>query len=104
MSGDTGRTQWGKARVLFLANLERVKAVVDEGWPLAHIYRENQNTLDTMSYGQFYHWARRYLSDEPPPARREKTPKPAASKPARPVKEPKGFVPGPRVPDPDDLF
>ncbi len=102
MNGETRRTPWGKGRVIFLANMERFKDAAAKGWPFAHIYRENQDILEGISYSQFYHWARRYLSscsrmpDKPKFAQTE-------SGPMRAEVRSKRFVHN-NNPDPKDLI
>ncbi len=109
------RAAWGDGRIAYAAHANRIQQLMTQGWPLKKIYRELEDQLTGLSYQQFtYHV-------------RKQTPKTAASPiPAvdtRDISQPetiergtdeqkqepsratgKRFIPGPRIPDPSQLY
>jgi hypothetical protein len=52
-SNSKPRKPRGTARVAFRANLEIIRAELEQGWPARAIYDRHIATLDVMSYRQF---------------------------------------------------
>lgn len=111
----------GENLVPFLAHLEKVRAEVEQGWPIKSIYNRYAETLD-MSYPQFSRYVKRYIGNRsvqaatvPSSPEKQITPPLPASTPAQKKQETdkiskqpssafKGFIPGPKEPDPADLW
>ena len=104
----------GQNLVPFLAHLEKIRAEHEAGWPVKAIYNRYASELD-MSYIQFTRYVNRYIRKTQKPLP-EAPVKSNASKPpivpeentlqASPQKESgfKQFVPGPKNPDPSELW
>jgi hypothetical protein len=118
------RVAWGTGRVAFRANLPTIQDMLAAGWPMSTVYQRVKGSLAGVSYRQFtthvrkhFHSARRQPgrtyeartdfieSAETAPAvkvpehrRSANDEKPKAT--GRAAK----FQPGPRVPDPKQLY
>lgn len=114
----------GENLVHFLAHQERVKADLEAGYPVKAAYNRYADTLD-MSYNQFHRYVTRYLSEhvkhkvtKPTPTSKQETPKPPSTLESQPpaqesdsgprLSKPtsgfKQFIPGPKTPNPKDLW
>lgn len=113
----TERAAWGEGRIAYAAHAQRIEQFITQGWPLKKIYRELESHLNGLSYQQFtYHVRRQNHKSSSSPSQRGiaspiedqdrltpgeedeqiQTPK-RVGKPAR-------FQPGPRIPDPSQLY
>lgn len=54
----------GAGRVSFLARKDRIKKMVDEGYPWTVIYEEYKKELN-ISYGQFTRYVNKYIRSKP---------------------------------------
>ncbi len=112
---NTDRAAWGEGRIAYAAHAPRIEQFIAQGWPLKKIYRELENQLNGLSYQQFTYHVRRQKEkpttvqggmappiDDPecltPGETNEQIQAPQrAGKPTR-------FQPGPRIPDPSQLY
>ena len=115
-TASTTRAAWGEGRIAFAANAEQIRERMNSGWPLKKIYRELESALGGLSYQQFAYHIRRQKpkttaqtgSSSPSPATVE-TPVPPSlerglhEKPKAPGQTTR-FKPGPRIPDPTQLY
>lgn len=104
------RLHWGAGRIAFFAHQERIKQLLAEGYPQLVIHQKLHEELSELSYSQFSRLIRKYIF------RRSKAAEPAMQKtinasnnqsPSNEFKLPsvfRGFVPGPKVPDLNELF
>lgn len=111
----TERAAWGEGRIAYAAHAQRIAQYIAQGWPLKKIYRELESQLNGLSYQQFtYHVRRQGQKEKPAADKAGMTPPSAvtaasggqdeqiqavnrAGKPAR-------YQPGPRIPDPSQLY
>jgi hypothetical protein len=117
LDNKTDRAPWGEGRIAYAAHAQRIELFITQGWPLKKIYRELESQLNGLSYQQFtYHVRRQEKRKKPTPTQNKitspiedqdrltpggedeqtQTPK-RAGKPTR-------FQPGPRIPDPSQLY
>lgn len=119
------RIAWGAGRIAFRSRLSFIQQQVEAGSPLTAIYEQIKDSLAGMSYNAFTYHARKHLAIAVKQRRKGYDPvqesvvsfapftriesssiqKGSASKtnintPGKPAK----FRPGPRVPDPRDLY
>jgi hypothetical protein len=106
---ESNRLHWGSARMTFLAQQEQIKGMLKQGYPQIAIHKELQEHLNGMSYCQFSHLIRKNITG----VIQIHTSKPVvgnASNIESPTKKIasttafRGFVPGPKVPDLNELF
>ena len=113
------RLAWGRGRMAFIAQQERIAKMIAEGWPQTMIYKELEPHLNGLSYSQFSVHIRKNIlksqkvgASRPEPratAAATQVPdapiKPSAMESA-PIKKAgfKSFVPGPKDPDPKELW
>ena len=97
----------GQGRVAFLANFEKIQNLVEAGWPLQAVFDQCQDGLG-IQYIQFRRYVRQYipvkehrpvLKEKP----REEQNKTSTTGYVRPTGF-KQFVPGPKNPDPKDIW
>jgi Family of unknown function (DUF5338) len=99
----------GQNLVPFLAHLEKIRTEHAAGWPVKAIYNRYAETLD-MSYIQFNRYVNRYIRDvKPSESKPQRSSEGTAPQPVptdAPRKEGgfKQFVPGPKDPDPKELW
>jgi hypothetical protein len=99
------RVAWGAGRVAFRANLPTIQDELNAGWPMSTVYRRIQSSLAGLSYRAFTKLASKHCR----PATKLATKQyhvataPVVEKP-KPFGEPQKFRPGPRIPDPKDLY
>ncbi len=99
------RVAWGAGRVAFRANLPTIRDQLNAGWPMSTVYRRIQSSLAGLSYRAFT----KLVSKQFRPATKLATTKHQAAtaqvgeKP-KALGEPPKFRPGPRIPDPKDLY
>jgi hypothetical protein len=102
----------GENLVPFLAHLSEIQAECLAGWPIKSIYNRRAQVLD-MSYTQFTRYVNQYIPEKPQKrktasaVKAEKDPFPTIEKlPAEEKKEAgfKQFIPGPKDPNPKDLW
>lgn len=113
------RLAWGRGRMAFIAQQERIARMLADGWPQTMIYKELEPHLNGLSYSQFsVHIRKNILKTQKTGASRPEpsastTTSQAAQVPVKPnTMEPaalkktgfKSFVPGPKDPDPKDLW
>jgi hypothetical protein len=113
----TERAAWGHGRIAYAAHAQRIEQFIAQGWPLKKIYRELESQLNGLSYQQFtYHVRRQNQTKKPTPAQGGMTSPihdpdrltpggeneqiQALKRAGKPVR----FQPGPRVPDPSQLY
>ena len=118
------RVAWGAGRVAFRASLADIQDQLNAGWPMSTVHRRLQGSLAGLSYRGFVKLAAKYLSSAPkqrtrkndvtnqsaqsaglariaePITVREQTNDNKTITPGKPAK----FRPGPRIPDPRDLY
>jgi len=117
----TNRAAWGDGRIVFAAHAKRIQDYMAQGWPLKKIYRELESQLTGLSYQQFAYHVRKQNKATKPSAMSGMTSDMAANtenqvhqtmrgqedeqkqEPSRSGK-PGRFIPGPRVPDPSQLY
>lgn len=58
MARESQRKRRGIARVSFRANLETIRAELDQGWPAKAVFDRHIAGLDVMSYRQFSRYVR----------------------------------------------
>ena len=113
------RLAWGRGRMAFIAQQEHIAKMIAEGWPQTMIYKELEPHLNGLSYSQFsVHIRKNILNSQKVGASR---PEPGATATAIPVPDTpmkpstmestsikkagfKSFVPGPKDPDPKELW
>lgn len=111
------RLAWGRGRMAFVAQQERIAKMLAEGWPQTLIYKELEPHLNGLSYSQFsVHIRKNILKNQKTAASRPEPGTVISTAPSEPVKpaiseaEPvpkrsfKSFIPGPKDPDPKDLW
>ena len=114
------RVAWGTGRVVVRANLSAIQGLLDEGWPLTTVYQRVKNSLAGLSYRQFTDHVRRHCaSTSKQPSKKLEAAKQCpesvetadhASKHESRKRELqtnplfRGYVPGPKVPDLNELF
>jgi hypothetical protein len=113
------RAAWGTGRVVFLANLPVIQDMLSAGWPVTAVYQGLQDSLAGVSYRQFTDYVRKHRRMVSKQSRNDPTatlPSASSTKsivPATPgiqTKQPgakpvfRGFEPGPKVPDLNELF
>jgi hypothetical protein len=107
---ESNRLHWGNARMTFLAQQEQIKSMLKQGYPQIAIHKTLLDHLNGMSYCQFSHLIRKNITG----VIQTHTSKPPAVGSASNIESPKkkiasttafrGFVPGPKVPDLNELF
>lgn len=113
---EKNRKMRGQNLVPFLAHLEKVRPEIEAGWPIKAVYQRYEATLD-MSYIQFTRYVNRYIKqnatapkaktpvmEQVAPVQPSITPTPAVYPPISAKPGFKQFVPGPKDPDPKDLW
>lgn len=78
---------WGRGRIALMARLAEIQAEINQGLPLAEIYRRRQAALG-IGYPSFVKLVGRYIGDARPTRRRSRSPMPppdAAPAPGRPA-------------------
>lgn len=99
------RVAWGAGRVAFRANLPTIQDQLNAGWATSTVYRRIQSSLAGLSYRAFTKHVRKQFG----PATKLATTKhqaataPVVEKP-KALGQPQQFRPGPRIPDPKDLY
>ena len=114
----TSRAAWGDGRIVFAAHARRIQEYMDSGWPLKKIYRELENQMTGLSYQQFAYHVRKQNKSKNPSAS-ERGMNSIIEAPLQPEirgqadeqnqepnrnGKPSRFVPGPRIPDPSQLY
>ena len=100
----TSATPWGEGRIAFLAHKADIEARIEQGWPLAKIYKEFQDQLAGLSYPGFTRCIRHYAESAAPAKKARKpqtvTPpeKKALASPA--ISQPEPVSPGESLPKP----
>ncbi len=118
---EKSRKMRGQNLVPFLAHLEKVRPEIEAGWPIKAVYQRYEATLD-MSYIQFTRYVNRYIKQNATapkakaPTLEQVTPPskgtPPISVTPTQTESPsssgkpgfKQFVPGPKDPDPKELW
>lgn len=115
----TSRAAWGDGRIVFAAHAKRIQEYMDSGWPLKKIYRELENQLTGLSYQQFAYHVRKQNKAKNPTAVTESGMNPTIETPLKQEirgqedeqnqessrsGKPSRFIPGPRIPDPSQLY
>lgn len=112
---NTERAAWGDGRIAYAAHASRIQQLMTQGWPLKKIYRELQDQLTGLSYQQFTYHVRKQTPKTATP--------PILAADTRDISQPetiergmdeqkqessrttgKRFTPGPRIPDPSQLY
>jgi len=115
------RKMRGQNLVPFLAHLEKVRPEIEAGWPIKAVYQRYEATLD-MSYIQFTRYVNRYIKQNASIPKAKAPVVKQVAPPSEPVQSPpvtsastespsksvkpgfKQFVPGPKDPDPKELW
>jgi len=122
--GRSKRVAWGTGRVVVRANLSAIQDLLADGWPLTTIYQRLKDSLGGVSYRQFAEHVRTQLRSKAEHATKERhaigvmdstnetasvgtslvqkwiADRKKSENPGRPAK----FQPGPRIPDPKDIY
>ncbi len=117
------RVAWGTGRVVVRANLRVIQGLLEEGWPLTTVYQRVKNSLAGVSYRQFSEHVRRHLrSTSKQPMKKHAPPQSnvlaqttsivessaqrgtANGEKPKPSGQSAIFRPGPRIPDPKDIY
>ena len=114
------RLAWGRGRMAFMAQQTRITKMLAEGWPQTMIYKELEPHLNGLSYSQFSMHIRKNIlktqktgasrpQSTPIPEQAQQTlpePMKAIETDLAPTQKPgfKSFVPGPKDPDPKELW
>jgi Family of unknown function (DUF5338) len=107
---EKSRLEWGSGRVAFLAHQEQIRQMITAGHPQRHIYNQLEKELGGLSYSQFSWHVRKKLLDQKtvpvlaPDEPVKAEPERAHEKPKKPGTGTTRFKPGPRVPDPSQLY
>jgi len=100
------RAMWGDGRIIFAAHAEIILQLIACGWSIRKIHQEYNDTLSGLSYQQLAY----YLQKEKQKVQSQQTTSTeqaiqksplAKSRDSEPVKR---FRPGPRMPDPQQLY
>ncbi len=118
---EKSRKMRGQNLVPFLAHLEKVRPEIEAGWPIKAVYQRYEATLD-MSYIQFTRYVNRYIKQNATapkakaPVMEQAAPPSKSVQPSSVTQTPaespsthvkpgfKQFVPGPKDPDPKELW
>jgi hypothetical protein len=113
------RLAWGRGRMAFIAQQDRIARMIAEGWPQTMIYKELEPHLNGLSYSQFSVHIRKNILKTQKVGASQPEPRAAATAvpvPDTPLKSSalesasikkagfKSFVPGPKDPDPKELW
>ncbi|MGI0086078.1 MAG: hypothetical protein ACREBQ_13445 [Nitrososphaerales archaeon] len=118
------RVAWGVARVAFLANLPTIQEQLNAGWPMSATYQRAKSSLGGMSYRAFTKLVGKYFGPTlRQPIRKYEAAKQIISSAAtasvvasqaqrgsvndekpRDPGRPARFRPGPRIPNPKDIY
>jgi hypothetical protein len=118
--GHVKRVAWGTGRVVVRANLSEIQELLATGWPLTTVFRRMNGSLGGVSYRQFAEHVRRELRSNAKDTTKEQRTigdmdstnekaslvqqrlanRERSENPGRPAK----FQPGPRVPNPKDIY
>jgi|GEM_PF-2998977 len=114
------RAAWGEGRIAYAAHASHIQQLIAQKWPLIKIYRELESQLLGLSYQQFtYHVRRQTPKTAPAPRAQDDNGSVSAPEQSQtletiernqdeqnktPNRTGKRFVPGPRVPDPSQLY
>jgi hypothetical protein len=119
---ESSRLPWGMGRIAFTAQRQRIEELMAKGYPKTMIYEELKPNLNGLSYSQFVVLVRKNLGGATPRKYSEKPSGPVGLEPPQNLptmeeKHPKkwnpktpnnqafkGFVPGPKEPNPADLW
>lgn len=118
--GQSQRLHWGIGRVAMYANLETIKDRLGQGYPKTLIYNELKDRLGGLSYSQFVAHVRKMSADSGsiPKNFSQKIDEPETTinkgfnldergkheKRKTSAGKPSKFTPGPRIPDPSQLY
>jgi hypothetical protein len=100
------RTIWGDGRIIFAAHAEKIRQLIVCGWSIRKIHQEYNDTLSGLSYQQLAYYLHKEKQKEQSQKISsteqtiQKSPL-AKSRDSEPVKR---FKPGPRMPDPQQLY
>lgn len=118
------RVAWGAGRVVFRANLADIQVQLNEGWPMSTVYHRLRNSLGGLSYRAFTKLVNQHFRQAPKQVirdyetisqgsesdglarigesatRRAQANDKKTNTSGRSAK----FRPGPRIPDPRDLY
>jgi hypothetical protein len=116
------RVAWGTGRMAFLAHLAAITNLIDAGCPTTAIYEQLKHSLAGLSYNQFsFHVRKHFGSTSKQVGRKRTMTRPSIDSAAtksvvtlarrttnydRPTstEEPIKFIPGPRMPNPKDIY
>jgi len=99
-----GRIPWGTGRIYFLAHKDTIEALMLQGWPLKHIYSHLATQLNGLSYPMFTLHVKRFLGSSKFTTPTLQTPSTEIQTTTKPAPIAKFYRPGPRIPDPKDLY
>jgi hypothetical protein len=104
------RADWGSGRIAYAAHAQVIQDLLAKHWPLAKIYRELESQLGDLSYHQFVHHVRRNQLKAPekeavkPITSNLERGKDETPENRRSSAQPTRYRPGPKVPDPNELY
>jgi len=106
------RLPWGMGRIAFTAQRERIEAMLSQGYPKTMIYSELEPHLNGLSYTQFNTLIRKKIGGSiprqsnksviPQENREEKAHEENSND--KPISTTKKYQPGPRIPNPSELY